>query len=67
MQVEVSDQKLVNFQPKMKASACYLEVDNHILLIQQGKGKTDQGQWGVSAGKLKQGETPENSDKKRTI
>lgn len=33
MQVEVSDQKLVNFQPKMEASACYLEVDNRILLI----------------------------------
>ena len=43
MQVEVSDQKLANFQPKMEASACYLEVDNYILLIQQGKGKTDEG------------------------
>ncbi len=27
MQVEVSDQKPVNFQPKIEASACYLEVD----------------------------------------
>lgn len=59
MEVEVSDQKPVNFQPKMEASACYLEVDNQILLIQQEKGGTDEGQWGVPAGKLESGETPE--------
>jgi len=64
MQVEVSDQKLVNFQPKMEASACYLEIDGHILLIQQGKDKTDEGQWGVPAGKLEQGETPEIAAKR---
>lgn len=63
-QVEVSDQKPANFQPKMGASACYLEVDNHILLIQQGKGKTDEGRWGVPAGKLEQGETPEITAKR---
>ena len=64
MQVEVSDKKLVNFQPKMEASACYLEVDNCILLIQQGKGKTDEGRWGVPAGKLEWGETPEIAAKR---
>jgi len=64
MQVEVSDQKLANFQPKMEASACYLEVDNRILLIQQGKDKTDAGRWGVPAGKLERGETPEMAAKR---
>lgn len=67
MQVEVSDQKLVNFQPKMEASACYLEVDNHLLLIQQGQGKTDEGSWGVPAGKLEQGETPEMAAKRELL
>lgn len=64
MQVEVSDQKPANFQPKMEASACYLEVDDRILLIQQEKGKTDEGKWGVPAGKLEQGETPEIAAKR---
>src|SRR5690348_2027822 len=64
MQVEVSDQKLIRFQPKVEASACYLEVENRILLIQQGKGQTDEGQWGVPAGKLERGETPEMAAKR---
>jgi hypothetical protein len=53
MQVEVSDQKPVDFQPKMEASACYFEVDDRILIIQQGKGKTDEGRWGVLYRKIK--------------
>src|SRR3989344_600508 len=64
MQVEVSDQKPMNFQPKMEASACYLEVDQHLLLIQQGKGKTDEGKWGAPAGKLEKEETPEMAAKR---
>lgn len=59
MQIEVSDQKLNNFEAQMAASACYLEVDNCILLVQQGKEQTDEGLWGVPAGKLEPGETPE--------
>lgn len=59
LKVEVSDQKLTDFRPTMKASACYLEVDGQILLIQQEKGKTDEGMWGVPAGKLETDETPE--------
>lgn len=44
MQLEVRDQNFANFQPKMEeADASYLEVDNRSLLIQKGKGKTDEG------------------------
>lgn len=57
--IQVSDQKFVNFQPKMEASSCYLEVDRQFLFLQQGKGRTDEGKWGVPAGKLEKGETPE--------
>src|SRR5215472_5549248 len=64
MQVEVSDQKPMHFQPKMQASACYLEVDNRILFIQQEKDKTDAEMWGVPAGKLESGETPEIAAKR---
>lgn len=41
--VEVSDLKLPNFQAKMEASACYLEVDDHLLFIQQAAGRTSAG------------------------
>jgi len=59
IQVEVSDHKPIDFQSKMEASGCYLEVDDHILLIQQGTEKADAEQWGIPAGKLEPGETPE--------
>lgn len=59
LKAEVSDEKLVNFQATMRASGCWLEINGQILLIQQEKGKTDDGMWGVPAGKLEHGETPE--------
>lgn len=57
--MKVSDQRPAHFHPTAVASACYLEVDGQILLTQQAKGKTDEGMWGVPAGKLEPGETPE--------
>jgi 8-oxo-dGTP pyrophosphatase MutT (NUDIX family) len=62
--VEVSDRKPINFRPKMEASACYLEIDDRLLFIQQGKGKTDEDLWGVPAGKLEPYETPEAAAKR---
>jgi 8-oxo-dGTP pyrophosphatase MutT (NUDIX family) len=64
LKVIVSDQKLPNFQPKMQASACYIEMDNHLLLIQQASRKSEEGLWGVPAGKLEPGETPEAAAKR---
>lgn len=61
---EVSDKKLPNFQPKMEASSCYLEIDDHLLLIQQATGKPEEGLWGVPAGKLELNETPEAAAKR---
>lgn len=62
--IEVSDRKPANFQPAAETSGCYLEIDSKILLIQQGAGKTDEGQWGVPAGKVEKNETPEIAAKR---
>ena len=64
MKVEVTDRKPLNFQSKMESSACYLEVGGQLLLIQQEKGRTDEGKWGVPAGKLELNETPEMAAKR---
>lgn len=62
--LRVSDQKLPNFQAKMQASACYLEIEGRILLVQQATGRRDAGLWGVPAGKLETDETPEIAAKR---
>jgi 8-oxo-dGTP pyrophosphatase MutT (NUDIX family) len=61
VKVEVSDLRPADFEPKGEAAACYLEIDHRLLLIQQGPGKIDEGLWGVPAGKLEPGETPEEA------
>lgn len=62
--VEVSDLKFPNFQAKMEASACYLEIDDHLLLIQQATGMPEEGRWGIPAGRLELNETPEVAAKR---
>lgn len=62
--VEVSDLKLPNFQAKMEASACYVEVDDHLLFMQQAEGRAEEGRWGVPAGKIELNETPEFAAKR---
>lgn len=62
--VEVSDRKFPNFQHAMEASACYLEIEGRLLLIQQAIGRPEEGLWGVPAGKLEIGETPEAAAKR---
>ena len=64
MHVEVKSHKPVDFQPKMEASGCFLEIDGHLLLIQQAEGYTDAGRWGVPAGKFEPGDTPEMAAKR---
>lgn len=40
-------------------AACYLEVDQQLLLLQRAPGQSEAGKWGVPGGKLEKGETPE--------
>lgn len=64
LDVEVHDQIPNQFCPQVQISACYLEVDGKILLLQQSKKKSQPGKWGVPAGKLEKQETPEQAAKR---
>lgn len=52
------------FTPQVQVAACYLEINNQILLLQRAQGKLEEGRWGVPAGKLEPHETPENAAKR---
>lgn len=58
--IEVFNQKPKNFHPKVEIAACYVEVENDLLLLQIQPNKKEAGAWGVPAGKVEPDETPEN-------
>lgn len=47
-----------DFNPKMRVSGCFVEVDGHILLVHRQPWKPDGDTWSVSAGKHEADETP---------
>lgn len=53
-----------DFTPQVQVAACYLEIDNKLLLLQRAPGKLEPGKWGVPAGKLEKNESPENAAKR---
>lgn len=59
MKVEIFDTKPSDFNARVEVAACYLEVEGKFLLLQIPDGKDQSGCWGVPAGKLEPGETPE--------
>lgn len=55
------------FIPQVQVAACYLEIDNKLLLLQRASEKLEPGKWGVPAGKLENNETPENAAKRELV
>lgn len=47
------------FSPRFEIVSCYIECDGNILLLHRPKHKSEGGKWGVPAGKMEVGETPE--------
>lgn len=52
------------FAPQVQVAACYLEINNQLLLLQNAQGKLEGGKWGVPAGKLEDNESPEKAAKR---
>lgn len=52
------------FTPHVEIAACYLEIDNKLLLLQRARGKFEPEKWGVPAGKIEKNENPENAAKR---
>ncbi len=61
MDVYVYEEKPTNFNAQLQVAACYLTVKGKILLLQRALHKSEPGKWGVPAGKLEPGETPEQA------
>lgn len=59
--LEVFQSKPKDFYPAVSVSACYIEIDREILLLKQSTRKPEPGAWGVPAGKIERGESPEQA------
>ena len=55
--VEVYEKAPVDFVDKVQVSACYLDVEGRLLLLQCAFNRQEPGKWGVPAGKIEEGET----------
>lgn len=64
LKLEVHQTQPEDFVPQVQVAACYIEIDNRILLLQLARGKSEAGKWGVPAGKLENGESPECAAKR---
>lgn len=64
MTAEVYETKPQGFKAAMEIAACYLEIDGQLLLLECASSKSEPGKWGVPAGKLEIGETPEQAAKR---
>ena len=59
--IAIHEKAPIGFAPKVEVAACYLEIDGKFLLLQRSASKSEPGKWGVPAGKLEKGETPEQA------
>lgn len=61
MSIEVHAIRPTDFKKTFEASACYLESEGTLLLLQQSSKTNDKGRWGVPAGKIKACEHPQQA------
>ena len=59
--VQVHQIEPENFKASVQVSACYLAVDDHLLLLQCNSAKEEAGRWGVPGGKAEVNELPEDT------
>lgn len=67
MKVEVHDKPPKDFSPRIEVSACYLEIGEKVLFLETTPNKKEAGKWGVPAGKLEKGETPEEGARRELL
>ncbi|MCP5509086.1 MAG: histidine phosphatase family protein [Chlamydiales bacterium] len=46
------------FSPSLEIAACYIESNGKWLFLKRSEGKSEEGKWGVPAGKIEPSETP---------
>ena len=58
---QVYETKPEDFKTSVQVSACYLEVDGHLLLLECSSAKEEAGKWGVPGGKTEIHELSEDT------
>ena len=61
LNTEVHEKEPDGFNPQVQVAACYIEIDNKLLLLQSTPEKSEPEVWGVPAGKLEKNENPESA------
>lgn len=56
--IEIHQSPPTDFNPHVEIAACYILAKNEILLLKCALGKSEEGLWGVPAGKIDSSETP---------
>jgi uncharacterized phosphatase len=56
--IEIHTIKPIGFSLRLQAVACYIEVEERLLLLQRAAHKSEAGKWGVPGGKIEENETP---------
>lgn len=56
--IQVYDTFPEGFCAQVEVSAIYVVIENHVLFLQRGKCRVENGKWGVPAGKLEKNESP---------
>ncbi len=67
LELEVHEVEPAEFVPQVQVAACYLEINNKLLLLQRAQKKLEPGKWGVPAGKIENDETPEDAAKRELM
>lgn len=61
MLTEVFEARPEGFLGAIEAAAAYLEIEGRLLILQNAEFKEEAGRWGVPAGKVEPGESPEEA------
>ncbi|PJD95419.1 MAG: NUDIX hydrolase [Parachlamydia sp.] len=59
--IEIFESRPRDFNPHVHVSACYIEIDDKLLLLRRASGKLEEHSWGVPGGKIEKEETPEQA------
>jgi 8-oxo-dGTP pyrophosphatase MutT (NUDIX family) len=59
MSIEIYESTPPGFSPQVEISACYLEFDGKVLLLERASNKSEGNKWGAPAGKLEKNEDPQ--------
>jgi len=59
--IEIFESRPADFNPHVHVAACYIEIDDKLLLLRRASGKLEEHSWGVPGGKIEKEETPKEA------